>query len=238
MRQAGSHGIGKTIIQERKPEGQRYSIKGWCSDQGIEIQTGTDAETVKKQEISNRYLHCLCKNNRPTRSPSEEDDDDVDGEQFVCIMKGREWEPLPYPIIIDSGASASTLPKEWCQHVKLWETNESKSGQSFNAANGESIPNLGRRSVTLMSREGAIRDMKFEVCGVTRALGSVSQMCRAGHRAVFNPPWESEGSYIEHVETGQKMWMIERDGIYLLDVRVAPEFRQTANNQDFPRPGP
>ena len=166
-----------------------------------------------------------------------EDEDDEDG-QLICIMRGKDWEPLPYPIIVDSGASASTLPREWCNHVKLWETPGSRAGQGFHAANGEEIPNLGRRDVTLMTREGAIRDMKFEVCSVTRALGSVSQMCKAGHRVIFNPPWDPEGSYIEHVETGQRMWMNEKDGIYLLDVRVAPENRQSANSLDFPRPGP
>ena len=77
--------------------------------------------------------------------------------------------------------------------------------------------------MTLMTKEGAVKDMKFEVCNVTRALGSVSQMCRAGHRVTFNPPWDPEGSYIEHVETGQRMWLMEKDGIYFLDVRVALE---------------
>lgn len=89
-----------------------------------------------------------------------------------------------------------------------------------------------------MTKEGVIRDMNFEVRNVTRALGSISQMCRAGHRVIFNPPWDSAGSYIQHIETGQKMWLTERDGIYLLDVRVAPEERQAANNQDFGRQGP
>ena len=89
-----------------------------------------------------------------------------------------------------------------------------------------------------MTREGAVRDMKFEVCNVTRALGSVSQMCKAGHKVVFNPPEDPSGSYIQHVETGQKMWLIEKDGIYLLDVRVAPEDKQAANDPDFAGQGP
>ena len=89
-----------------------------------------------------------------------------------------------------------------------------------------------------MTREGAVRDMKFEVCNVTRALGSVSQMCKAGHRVVFNPPWDPSGSYIQHLESGQKMWLAEKDGIYLLDVRVALESKQAANALDFPGQGP
>ena len=152
----------------------------------------------------------------------EIEDDVADEDHLICIMRGNDWEALPYPIIVDSGASASTLPKSWCQHVKLWETAESKSGQGFHAANGHEIPNLGRKQVTLMTKDGAIRDMKFEVCDVTRALGSVSQMCKAGHKVVFNPPWDQSGSYIQHFEIGQKPRLTEKDGIYLVDMRVAP----------------
>ena len=80
--------------------------------------------------------------------------------------------------------------------------------------------------------------MKFEVCDVTRALGSESQMCRAGHQVIFNPPWDPAGSYIKHLETGQKLWLTEKDGIYLLDVRIAPEDKQMSNKQDLGRQGP
>ena len=80
--------------------------------------------------------------------------------------------------------------------------------------------------------------MRFTLCDVSKVLGSVSQMCRAGHRVTFNPPWDPEGSYIEHVESGQKMWLTEKDGIYLLDVRVAPEHKQIANSPDFAGQGP
>lgn len=147
-------------------------------------------------------LNCMWQNRRRKERRQDEEDEDDGDEIFICTMRGNDWEALPYPIIVDSGASASILPKEWCQHVKFWETDESKAGQPLNAANGQTIANLGRRSVTLMTREGAVRDMNFEVCSVTRALGSVSQMCRAGHLAIFNPPWDQNGSYIEHLESG------------------------------------
>ena len=114
-----------------------------------------------------------CKTKRGRGDEGDESEDE-EADHLICTMSGNDWEALPYPIIVDSGASASTLPRGWCQRVKLWETPESKAGQGFQAANGESIPNLGRRAVTLMTREGVIRDMRFEVCNVTRALGSVS----------------------------------------------------------------
>ena len=83
--------------------------------------------------------------------------------------------------------------------------------------------------VTMMTKEGTERDMKFTVCDVSKALGSVSQMCQTGHRVVFNPPWDQEGSYIEHIDIGERMWMEEQGGLYILNTRVAPKHKQTSN---------
>ena len=81
--------------------------------------------------------------------------------------------------------------------------------------------------VTMMTREGAQRDMRFTVCDVSKALGSVSQMCRSGHKVVFNPPWDPEGSFIEHVDSGERMWLEEKGGLYILSTKVAPRHKQT-----------
>ena len=80
-----------------------------------------------------------------------------------------------------------------------------------------------------MIKEGAIRDMNFTACSVTKALGSVSQMCKAGNRVVFNPPWDPEGSYIEHEATGEKLWLEEQGGFYVLHAKVATKEKQTSN---------
>ena len=80
-----------------------------------------------------------------------------------------------------------------------------------------------------MTKEGAMRDMSFTVCAVTKALGSVSQMCKAVNKVVFNPPWHPEGSYIEHEEAGGRLWLEEQGGLYVLHAKVAPQSRQTSS---------
>ena len=84
-----------------------------------------------------------------------------------------------------------------------------------------------------MTREGAWRDMSFTVCDVAKALGSVSQMCRAGHTVVFNPPWHEDGSYIEYLDTGERMWLEEHNGLYVLNTKVAPKQWQTTMQTGF-----
>ena len=52
-------------------------------------------------------------------------------------------------------------------------------------------------------------------------------MCQTGHRVVFNPPWEPEGSYIECIDTGEGMRFEEQGGLYVLSAKVAPKHKQT-----------
>ena len=87
----------------------------------------------------------------------------------------------------------------------------------------------------MMTQEGASRDMRFTVCDVSKALGSVSQMRKTGHRAVFNPPWIDQGSYIELIETGERIWLHEEGGLYVLRTKIAPRHKQTScmRTEDF-----
>ena len=138
----------------------------------------------------------------------------------------------------DSGVCAFVMPTTRSNHVLIQDTPQSKAGDFYRAANGNKIYHEGERIVSMMTQEGSLRDMRFTVCEVSKALGSVSQMCRTGHRVVFNPPWSPSGSYIEHIDIGERMWLNEEGGLYVLKTKVAPSSRQTGRRkaQDFPWP--
>ena len=162
-----------------------------------------------------------------------EDDSESEDERLVCNMTGEKWEDLPFPVIIDSGACASVMPTDWCPHVETMSTPQLRAKQYFRAANGHKIYNEGQKSVSMMTREGIWRDMQFIVCHVSKVLGSVSQMCRAGHIVVFNPPWHEEVSYIEYLDAGERMWLEEINGLYVLNTKIAPKEWQTTLRSSF-----
>ena len=68
-------------------------------------------------------------------------------------MGGNNWESLPYPVIIDSGAAASVLPEKWCGHVKTMSSAASRNGEHYTAANGGKIFNRGEKTAAMMSKE-------------------------------------------------------------------------------------
>lgn len=177
----------------------KTKVQQVCMRMNHEIMHEDNIE-IDNREKHGQQLQMFEKGTRKTRQPVCDDySDEEDAEQFVCNMTGSCWESLPFPIIVDSGACASVMSTGWCDHVLLKENQQSRAGEFFRAANGQKIHNHGERTVSIMTREGTMRDMRFTVCDVSKAIGSVSQMCKTGHRVVFNPPWDPEGPFIQHV---------------------------------------
>ena len=84
-------------------------------------------------------------------------------------------------------------------------------------ANCVRIPNLGEKHITgYTDNEGLQRSFTAQICDVNKPLLSVRRVTQAGNRVVF----EEHGGYIEDMKTGEKMWIKEKDGMYLLKLWV------------------
>ena len=171
------------------------------------------------------------KNKRKRREAEDGSSGDEEDCQLVCKMIGVRWESFPFFIIVGFGACASVMPKIWCGFVPIKKKPQSRAWEYFRVANVQTIHNHGEKVVSMMTREGTMRDIRFTVCDVSKALGSVSQMCRPGHRVVFNLFWCPAGSYIEHIDIGDAMWLEEQNGFYVLNTKVAPTQRQSMNER-------
>jgi hypothetical protein len=78
---------------------------------------------------------------------------------------------------------------------------------------------LGEKVLMMMTDSGEMRQMKFQVANVTKPLGSVSKICKAGHVVVF----DDDGSFIFNKNTGSLDWLREENGTYVLDTYVMPK---------------
>ena len=63
------------------------------------------------------------------------------------------------------------------------------------------------------------RNLTAQVCEVNKALLSVKRVVQAGNKVVF----DADGSYIEDKSTGEKMWLREENGMYMLRMWVKTE---------------
>ena len=119
---------------------------------------------------------------------------------------------------MDSGAAESVIPRGWLPQVTVTESEGSKAGLHYVAANGAKIANEGEQKVQFTTAEGHAAGMTFQVANVNKPLGSVKKICNKGHRVVF----DNDGSYIENKRTGAIMMLTEESGVYTLDAWTAP----------------
>ena len=111
------------------------------------------------------------------------------------------------------------------------ESPAQRKGVAYEVANGEFIDNLGEKCFMAVSEEGVTRGIVAQVCDVNKALLSVSKIVAAGNKVVFG----KGESYIEDGQTGEKMWLTAKDGVYVLDAKIAPIKEQ--ERPSFARPG-
>ena len=134
----------------------------------------------------------------------------VDSEVFAA---------LPRPLVIDSGAAETVMPSDWLKSHGREESTGSQNGTFYTTADGSAIYNEGQTFLKLAAPDGTrARFMTFQLAKVIKALGSVSKIMSNGNRLVFN----SGGSRIENLWSGDKAWLREENGVYVLDMLVAP----------------
>ena len=132
-------------------------------------------------------------------------------ESMRTVQEADEWEEVE--MIVDSGASGTVVGANM---VKAVEAANIKSDVSYKLADGSRIPHMGEKSFKAFTDQGHIRHMIAAVTDVDDALLSVSKVVGAGNRVVF----DSDGSYIEHKESGEVIPLVTQGSLYTLKMWV------------------
>ena len=133
-------------------------------------------------------------------------------------LENNIWQSFNEPLIIDSGAAETVIPLGWATNYEMKESEGSKTGEFYQTADGTPIYNQGEKTLMLVNAEGQARAMTFQCAEVSKALGSVSKICSNGNRVVF----DDDGSYIENKVSGERLWLVQKNGVYVLDMKIAP----------------
>ena len=127
------------------------------------------------------------------------------------------WEKVE--LAVDSGATETVIAEDMILSAELREGNATRRGIQYEIANGHRIPNLGEKRFVGTSEEGIRRHITAQVCEVNKGLLSVRRMVQSGNTVVFN----ERGSYIEDNKTKERMYMQERNGMYMLQLWTKAE---------------
>ncbi len=134
------------------------------------------------------------------------------------VTQSGDWEEIE--LAVDSGAAETVVGEDMLRSVQTTEGEAFKRGVEYEVASGTTIPNLGEKFFVAVAEEGQSRKMPAQVCAVNKALLSVSRMVQAGNRVVF----EQTGSYVEDLQSGEKMYMYEKGGMYMLKMWGEKDF--------------
>ena len=112
-------------------------------------------------------------------------------------------------------------------HIEIEETEMSRSGLYYTAANGQKIDNIGQRTIRALTKDGSKVAMTWQIAAIKRPLASIGKMCDAGNSAIFTKdggyivPEATVRGMIQHIESeGQVLKMNREDGMYNFDLWV------------------
>ena len=134
----------------------------------------------------------------------------IEPEGFNEIEAKGEWEEIE--MAVDSGATETVVGEDDLESIAVKEGAASQRGTEYEVANGVRIPNLGEKRFVAYTEEGSVRSITAQVCGVNKPLLSVRKVMAGGSRVVF----DEDGSYIESKATGERTWLKESGGMFML----------------------
>ncbi len=108
------------------------------------------------------------------------------------------WERVR--VRIDSGAIDTVGPKEIARAFEMKETEMSRRGIGYVAANGSSIKNYGEKKIVGYTDDGESVSMRVHCADVKKVLCSVHKMNLGGNVIVL----DGGKSYMQNKEKGQK----------------------------------
>ena len=140
-----------------------------------------------------------------------------------ALEETQEWEEIE--MAVDSGATETVVSEDMVKAVETKPGEALRRGVRYEVASGDLIPNLGEKCFTAVGESGQARAIKAQVCEVNKALLSVHRMVQAGNTVVFS----KQGSYAQDDETGERIYMHEKGGMYMLKMWVRnPSFQGQA----------
>ena len=117
---------------------------------------------------------------------------------------------------MDSGATETVIGESILKSIDLVEGVAYKRGVKYEVANGIRIPTLCEKKFIGVTENGIAREITAQVCEVNKPLLSVSKIVAAGNRLVFDP----NDSCIEDIESGEKVWLKNQGGMYIIKMQV------------------
>ena len=137
------------------------------------------------------------------------------------LGEAPEW--VAMEIAVDSGATETVIPMDVLPSVQLEPSDASRRGVSYRVANGEEIPNLGKKPMAVVTAEGTMRGRRAQVADVNKPLQAVRSLARAGHMVVFGAGEPGNENDLVNKITGEYFSVKDGGLNYVMGMHIAPQ---------------
>ena len=131
--------------------------------------------------------------------------------------QGENWTRVD--LIVDSGASDSTLPIGVLPGHQIGEV---RGYKEFSMADGRILPNLGTKKLQMAFQCGRVMTGSFSVVDTSKPLLSVGKLISMGHKVEMNP----DGKGWIKLKNGGKITIYLRNGVWKLPVWIWGPFQR------------
>ena len=139
------------------------------------------------------------------------------------------WEKMK--VSLDSGAIDWVTNKETGKAFKIRETETSKAGLGYRAANGTKIENYGERVVEGFTEGWEPVAVAMQIAEVNKTLGSAFRMNQCGNVIVL----DGENSYFVNKATGKKTRMYQENGQFVFNIWTKAPGKDVDNERGVTR---
>ena len=126
------------------------------------------------------------------------------------VYKNKHWRLIE--LLVDSGAVDNVASPDVFPEYRIRQSEGSKKGLHYLAANNGSIPNVGKQHLCFESSEGLSFKVRMQSAGVSRPILSVMKLAESGNDVVFR----QDGGTIKNRATGLVTEFIRKHGVYVL----------------------
>jgi len=141
-----------------------------------------------------------------------------------------DWELIK--VCPDSGAFKFVGPKEMAKHIPIQETDASKAGVKYKAANGGLIRNLGEKKISGVDCNGNPVKSTWQIADITKPLAGIREMVKVGNRVTFDQENGKCTSKIYNKNTGVEIPINDVGNEYQFDMWVPVNRTGNANKSE------
>lgn len=146
-------------------------------------------------------------------------------QESMSALDEEGW--YEFEVTADSGAYNTVIPMSSCEHIRLHESVQSRSGMKYEAANKGQIENMGERRCIAVCEGSHVQSfMHFQVADVHKPLLSITRVADMGYECVLG----KHGGYLLDTHSGERVPVKMRGNLYVMSIWVKDATSVGTNN--------